>query len=225
MSKKPRMTNAHRVLKASLAGLIGVAAISCIPQTFHTADIAPGESHVTVGAGATAYDFDIAGLGGVTNFEGPGVGLEVSGRHDIGERGRHAVIWGVGGLVSKEGPGNLIISTDPELILAPYAAAGIQFEFFEKPSSAVQFGLEFPSMVFLAFLMGFDWPGTDREIVTIGVRNVITAPAAFIAVHPLRRLHLSVGMIPIGGLSDMPIQACIGFTFGKLGNELNVDQP
>jgi len=213
------LRNKRSILVLSLAGISAIAAISCIPQTFHTADIAPGESTVTVGGGVTTYDFDIAGLGGTSYFEGVGVGFEVSGRHDTDERGRHAIIWGVGALVTNEGYGNVTISTDPELTLGPYAAAGIQFEFFEKPSTAVQFGFEFPSMVFLAFLIGFDWPGTDREIVTIGVRNVITVPAAFIAIHPLRKLHLSVGTIPLGS-SGWQVQAGIGFTFGKLREEL-----
>jgi len=200
------LNNTRSILTLSLAGMLGVTAISCLPPVYHTAEVEPGTSF-TVGVGAVAYDYCFYGLGGGRCEQARGGRIDLMYRYAGGKRfieqnhptktwNRLAIIGQAGAMITHEGFGFIEMPEGSPVEIFPWGELGFEFEFLENPSLSTQFGLLFPYIPTLTFLAGI--PLREREIATVGFKTVSYVPySVFLTLHPLERLHLSVQTNPV----------------------------
>lgn len=211
-------------LKAFILILVLASAGSAlIPQFYQTAEVMPGESSATVNLAPGYYELCFFQCNYAT-----GSHLGFSSRHTFKCDTQLAFITHVGGFLGNE-EGMVTLSQEPEIGLSPYAAAGFQVEFLEKPSLASQLTAELPMILSLGLLLGINSRKLKREVVTIGVKSLFYLPGmAYVNIHPLPRLHISLGAIMIPMLGG-ELHAGVGYTFGQLNidpqSKIRMNQP
>jgi len=177
-------SNTRSILTLSLAGMLGITAISCIGPVYQTASVSPGFS-LTAGGGpsvVSSWDCESTHTGWYEVYD-TAARFEVD--FNIGISNRFACI-GHMGVISSTGKGY-----NGGLL----AGAALQYQIFEAVPFALQAGMQpFPSISLLGGI-----PLKDRELITGGIGAIFIPhpqPSYFLTIHPLRWLHLSIAQTP-----------------------------
>lgn len=205
--------------------LFTASAMALLPRSYQQAEILPRELNLTISTSAEVYS-----IGFFDSYdEGIGQNIQITGRWAAKSWESFALFGCIGGMVSK-GYGYSLADFEPvasdSIGIFPNVGLGLHWEFVERPTFALQFTAEFPTILSLTLLSGINSRRLDREVVTIGIKSMvgldvyvpILPVGAFVNVHPTPRLHVMGGLTylwMIGGEFHLGL----GYTFGRLGGE------
>lgn len=161
-----------------------------MPQYYETAEVTPGKGSLLLSVAPAMYGY---GFEDSYWSEGYGANVELSFRKTINIDTSLALFGYAGGLIGTNSLG-FTLSKNPDIGIWPNGGVGAQVEFLENPSLALQLSAEFPSVLSLTFLAGINSSKLNREVATFGLKSLFYYPGmAFITLHPLSNLHISIG--------------------------------
>jgi len=204
-----------KVVKWIVILLLPIGLIAFLPQTFQTAEVEGGSTSLTASTMGEYFNYGFMGW----YVEGTGVRSQISCHYTFGKAAPLIVFGYAGMLVNQSDLGLFDWGDDPKISFWPSGGIGVQAELVEKPSLALQFSAEFPTLLSLTFLAGINSRQINREIVTIGIKTTpgpvdflpIIPSSVFITVHPTPRLHILAGgtaLWMVGG----EVHAGVGYT-------------
>lgn len=187
------------------------------PQPYYTAEINPGEVSLTCAAEVGCFD-----IGFFEFWSGLEVSPQLSFRYSPTGVGNGAFFIDGGGFFEWAGWGDVRVPGTNDLTVTPNGAIGFQFEIIEKSNLTAAISAEYPYLISLILMQGFQSKNLGHETVTIGVKTFTFIPSMFfVNIHPTPRFHFNLGAsyVVFGG----EVHAGLAYTFGNLGvyNESN----
>jgi len=193
-----------------------------MPPVYYTAEVEP-QTSLTIGGGYIGYNYYEPGS--YYNYEeAQGGRIDITYRyagdpkHYI-QAEKMARLWEKLAVIIE---GSLIVTDggfgfdfpDSTTKVVPLCEVGLQYEFCERPSLSAGIGVlgwfyyGYPSITLMAGLPL--WP-EKREIITVGVKTLLWNPySAFVTIHPLKRMHLTIQTNPMTFFSSEEWELQVG---------------